>query len=306
VTPPGMNERLLRAAVSLEGLSVGDAFGERCFTGDAERLIADRILPRPPWHFTDDTQMALSVYSILRQHGEINQDALASNFSEHYDEDRGYGDAMNRLVPMIYLTGIWRMMTPRLFGSEGSYGNGAAMRVVPLGAYFADDLDTVVEQARLSAEVTHAHPEGIAGAIAVAVAAALAWQGRDTKPRDHTQFLSSVLPFVPSGLVADGIRQAHELPEESTVKEAARTLGSGDNATAQDTVPFALWCAAQHLDDYTVALWLTASGAGDVDTNCAIVGGIVALSAGAESIPRPWRQAREALPQWPFQEQSEL
>jgi len=114
--------------------------------------------------------MALSVVSLLRQHGGIDQDALATNFLVHYDEDRGYGDAMNRLVPMIYLSGMWRMMAPRLFSDEGSFGNGAAMRVAPIGAYFADDLSKAAEQTVLSAEVTHSHPEGIAGAVAVAAA----------------------------------------------------------------------------------------------------------------------------------------
>lgn len=52
----------------------------------------------------------------------------------------------------------------RLFYGQGSYGNGAAMRVAPLGAYFADDLALATQQARLSAEVTHAHAEGLIGA----------------------------------------------------------------------------------------------------------------------------------------------
>ena len=83
-------------------------------------------------------------------------------------------------------------------------------------------------------------------------------------------------------------------------------LGSGDGATAQDTVPFVLWCAGECLDDYEEALWLTVSGLGDRDTTCAMVGGIVALSAGEGSIPVGWRQAREPLPRWPFQEQNEI
>lgn len=97
---------MARALCSLEGLSVGDALGERYFTSAADTLIAARTLPRAPWHWTDDTQMALSIVSVLRQLGHIEQDALAANFSEHYNEDRGYGDAMNNLVPMIYLPGF--------------------------------------------------------------------------------------------------------------------------------------------------------------------------------------------------------
>ena len=85
--------RLARAALSLEGLSVGDAFGNRYFTSGADELIAARTLAYAPWGYTDDTQMALSVFSILRQHDRIEQDALATNFSVHYEEDRSYGDA---------------------------------------------------------------------------------------------------------------------------------------------------------------------------------------------------------------------
>ena len=305
MTPPDHEKRLLRAVVSLEGLSIGDAFGERFVTGYADELIAARTPPRPPWYFTDDTQMALSIYSFLRQHGGIDQDALATDFSVHYDEDRGYGDAMNRLVPMIYLRGLWRMLTPRLFGGEGSFGNGAAMRVAPVGAYFADDLEAVVAQARLSAEVTHSHPEGIAGAITVAVAAAQAWRLRDSAAPSRAEFLERVLPLVPPSQVADGLRQARDLPPDTSPQAAARLLGSGYNATAQDTVPFALWCVGEGVSDYEAALWRAVSGLGDCDTNCAIVGGIVALSAGAASVPRAWQQAREPLPRWPFEDEQE-
>jgi ADP-ribosylglycohydrolase len=72
-------------------------------------------------------------------------------------------------------------------------------------------------------------------------------------------------------------------------------LGSGYRVIASDTVPFALWCAARHLDDYAEALWATVAGLGDRDTTCAIVGGIVALSAGRASIPADWLAAREPL-----------
>jgi ADP-ribosylglycohydrolase len=304
--PPDHAERMMRALISLEGLSVGDAFGERYAVGDAEELIAARHLPRPPWHFTDDTQMALSLYSILRQHGTIDQDALATNFSEHYEDFRGYGHAMNHLVPMIYLTGIWRMMAPRLFSGEGSLGNGAAMRVALLGAYFADDLETVVAQARLSSEVTHTHPEGIAGAIAVAVAAAQAWHLRGKTLPARPEFLDSVLAFMPPSEVAQGITLARDLPSNTSVQDAARGLGSGYNPTAPDSVPFALWAAGECLGNCEEALWLTVAGLGDSDTNCAMVGGIVALSGGADSIPDSWRQAREPLPGWAFHEQNEL
>ena len=72
-------------------------------------------------------------------------------------------------------------------------------------------------------------------------------------------------------------------------------LGSGGRVSAQDTVPFTLWCASLHPDDYEAALWTTVAGFGDRDTTCAIVGGIVAAGAGVSSA---WLAAREPLPMW--------
>jgi ADP-ribosylglycohydrolase len=70
--------------------------------------------------------------------------------------------------------------------------------------------------------------------------------------------------------------------------------------SAQDTVPFALWCAAQHLAAFEEALWLTVVGPGDRDTTCAMVGGIVAAATGVAGLPPEWLRRREPLRDWPF------
>jgi ADP-ribosylglycohydrolase len=289
--------RLTRAVNSLQGLSVGDAFGEKFFVHPdvAENLINLRALPSGVWHYTDDTQMALSIVSILQQYQEINQDELARDFAQRYDIERGYGAAMHRLLTDIRDHKDWRQLATSLFNGQGSYGNGAAMRVAPLGAYFSDDMDLLVDQAIKSAEITHAHPEAIAGAVAVAVATGIATQGSNFISTKQ-QFLNEVINYTPDSEVKSKIRRASELSETISVENAAAILGNGTKISAQDTVPFALWCAAQHLDNYTEAIWTTVRGLGDRDTTCAIVGGIVAGSdKGAETIPSYWLQAREAL-----------
>ena len=304
-----IDDRLARAALSLEGLSVGDAFGEQFFVDDSRAggLIEARTLPAPEWYFTDDTQMALSIVSILRQYREINRDILAMNFGARYQPGRGYGPAMNWLLPQYWQGGTWPDLAHRLFDGQGSFGNGGAMRVPPVGAYLADDVDAVVVNAARSSEVTHAHPEAVAGAIAVAVGAAWAWRLRDAyELQNRQEFIDRVLPSVPPSEVRERLVIARDLPDETSVAAAIERLGNGSDFSAQDTVPFVLWCAGQHLDDYEEALWLTVSGLGDRDTTCAMVGGIVALSAGEASIPTKWRAAREPLPAWPFQETSEI
>lgn len=298
-----------RSLCSLEGLSVGDAFGEQFFMDERSAIAAikERVAPTPPedyvWAFTDDTNMALSIVASLNKFTKIDQNWLAQSFADHYEHERGYGVGMYRLLHEIKRGKHWTKEAKRLFYNEGSYGNGAAMRVAPLGAYFADDLYLVVKQAEQSAEVTHAHTEGIAGAIGVAVASALAWQwAKPKKAPNSTEFLSQILALLPESEVKLGLQMALELPSGTSVEKAVETLGNGSEITAQDTVPFALWCAAQHLDNYEEALWLTVSGLGDRDTTCAIVGGIVSCYTGVEGIPQEWRNSREELPNWPFQE----
>jgi ADP-ribosylglycohydrolase len=79
------------------------------------------------------------------------------------------------------------------------------------------------------------------------------------------------------------------------VANVARALGNGSLVTSPDTVPFCLWMAAHHLDRFVEALGKTISAGGDCDTNAAIVGGIVSLSAGRGSIPVEWLEAREPI-----------
>ena len=113
----------------------------------AENIIASRAIPALPWYYTDDTQMALSIYWVLREYGEINQDELAQSFACRYDGERGYGAGMQRLLLNIRDRGKWQDLSSNSFAGQGSYGNGGAMRAAPLGAFFGDDLDLVVELA---------------------------------------------------------------------------------------------------------------------------------------------------------------
>lgn len=293
--------RLARARESLEGLSVGDAFGELFIplNADAQAFyINNRHLPPMNMRFTDDTNMALSIYALLRDAGGIDPDRLARHFADHFDPNRGYGQGARRLLAAIQGGAQWQTAAKNLFGGQGSFGNGGAMRVAPLGAYFADDLDRVVSEARLSAEVTHAHAEGIAGAIAVAVAAAYAARLRGELVPTRRAFIDMVLPHVPRGQVYDNIAQAREFPTGVSVDHLATTLGNGSQVSAQDTVGYCLWCVGEKLGNYEDALWLTVSGSGDTDTCCAIVGGIVAAYTGKASIPPAWIEAREPLPEW--------
>lgn len=284
---------------SLIGLSVGDALGAQFFM--VGRSLPDLIAGKPPaapWEWTDDTEMACTVFTELRDHGEIDQDRLAATFADRCEPYRGYGAGAVVILHKVRDGVPWRTAAGAAFGGKGSCGNGAAMRIAPLGAYFATDLAQVVQQARLSAEVTHLHPEGIVGATAIALAAAHAVNARLSANRPAPrEFIEAILRDIDGGYTYRGIQRARTLLGRS-VAEAAYELGNGSRVTAQDTVPFALWVAATYLDNYPGAIAACIEAGGDVDTTGAIVGGIVAAHTGIDGIPEEWLAAREALPEW--------
>ncbi|MFJ8201482.1 ADP-ribosylglycohydrolase family protein [Streptomyces sp. NPDC096152] len=288
--------RLERALASLRGLAVGDALGSQFFVPVNYPLLKRRELPSGPWQWTDDTEMACSVVAVLTSHQRIDQDALALSFATHHDFDRGYGPAVNRLLRLVREGGDWRELAAALFNGQGSWGNGAAMRIAPLGAWYADDPEQATHQAEISAYPTHQHREAVVGAMAVAAAAALV--AAPGGPPTAEALLDGVITLVPArSAVGAGLRRARDMLDYADAGTVAAVLGCGRRTTAHDTVPFALWSAARALDDYEAAFWTTAQAGGDVDTTCAIVGGVLAAGkAGAP--PGPWLGRTETLPEW--------
>jgi ADP-ribosylglycohydrolase len=298
-TPPSATtqDRQARARLALEGLSTADAFGEQLLhAGPHARLSAalhHRTPAGPRWRWTDDTAMAISIVEVLARHDGIDEDALARTFAARYMHDpaRGYGRGAHDVLAAIHGGIPHREAARQLFRGQGSCGNGGGMRAAPVGAYFADDLDAVVVHAARSAAPTHAHPDGVAGAVAVAVAAARASAGE----RDPRALIEAVVAHTPAGPTCDGVRRSLALLGAEPVTVAIE-LGNGSRVISSDTVPFAVWCAATHLTDYAAGLWACGAVGGDVDTTCAMVGGIVVGVVGLEGIPAEWRAAREPLP----------
>lgn len=168
----------------------------------------------------------------------------------------------------------------------GSCGNGSAMRVAPLGAWMmSEDVDKVIEMARLQSEVTHCHPEGIAGSIAVTLLARKI--SRITNKLEleiySPYYYEFLLKHVPQGQVWDGIKKASELPLDTPIGELIKILGNGTHVTCQDTIPLCVFLTIRAMTQYTIeemyekVMIETCQCFGDVDTNCAIVGGMIGI-----------------------------
>jgi ADP-ribosylglycohydrolase len=143
--------------------------------------------------------MACSAAAKLRDHGWIDQDRLAAVFADRCEPHRGYGVRAVVIQHEIRDGLPWRQAAAAAFGGQGSCGNGATTRVAPLGAYHPQRPTVAAEEAIESAEVTHAHPEGVAGAVPVAVAAAHAAARLDGTPPPAAMILDRLRSYLIEG-----------------------------------------------------------------------------------------------------------
>ena len=196
--------------------------------------------------FTDDTVMTLAVAKALTDtRGQDDAAVKAALIREmrrlgRAYPDRGYGA---RFGSWLYAD------DPKPYHS---FGNGSAMRVSP-AAWLAEDMAEVLHLARLTAEVTHDHPEGIKGAQAAAAAIFLARTGRskaEIKAHAEREFGYDL------SRTCDEIRPAYRHVE-----------------SCQETVPHAI-TAFLESTDFEDALRTAVSLGGDSDTLAAITGSI--------------------------------
>lgn len=190
-------------------------------------------------HFTDDTVLTIAVADGILTGKDFT--TVMREYGRKYP-GAGYGGWFHR---WLYLP------EPAPYGS---YGNGSAMRVSPVG-FAGSTLQEVLEMAKRCAEVTHNHPEGIKGAQATAAAIFLARTGHDKEQiREYiTRSFGYNLHFT-----LDEIRPFYDFDE-----------------TCQRTVPQAI-VAFLESTDYESAVRLAVSLGGDSDTLACITGGIAA------------------------------
>lgn len=303
-----MTDRMHDAiAGSLLGLFCGDALGMP-YEAQPPEAIPERVemeearLGRGT--YTDDTQMAIAVCESLLRCGGVDEDDLARAIADAFDPDRGYGPGTTTVV-RLWAEGVPRDEAAlRLFDGEGSAGNGAAMRVAPVGLLFAHDPERCVAEARRQARLTHAHPLGVDGAGVQAAAVAAAVRGEDhlvaARAAARTRELRAKLDAAADAArrVAFGAgtpeRIASAPPQENSLSPAhvARLLGS--TVAAHESVPAALVAACA--PTFEAALTFAVRCGGDTDTVAAMAGAVAGARHGAGAIPPRWLDALEDGP----------
>lgn len=231
-------------------------------------IIGDTVGSRFEWHNhrskdfdfltykcepTDDSIMTLAIAkAILKSEGDVNKlPDLAVRYMQKLGRlypDAGYGGAFRKWI---------RSNNPKPYGS---FGNGAAMRVSPVG-FAARSMNEAKAMSKAVTKVTHNHPEGLKGAEATTVAIFMALHGKSMlEIRDYID-----KNYYPMNFTLDGIRDSYQFSE-----------------TCQDTVPQAMMAFFESTG-FEDAIRNAISIGGDSDTIAAITGGIAEAYYGIPS-----------------------
>ena len=241
--------------------------------------------------YTDDTAMMIGVAESLVENRGFDADHMAQVFVKNYyaEPRRGYGPGPPRIFEMIKSSLNWREVGEKIYPG-GSYGNGSAMRVAPIGLFCYDDPDKLREIAYGSSRITHTHILGMEGAALQAYAVALAVE---TEPGqlDVQGFLKRLEDFVRTDLYREKVKSMKMLLSEAASKsEVIRELGN--TVEAFNSVPISIYSFVTN-SGVRDCLEYALSLGGDRDTISAMTGAIAGACYGIEEIPAEWRSGLE-------------
>ena len=157
----------------LLGSALGDALGAS-FEGMPPEEYSYSC--EEPLVYTDDTEMMLNLTESITSSGDLVPEEIARSFVQGLNPWRGYGPGTLEVLSLIK-RGIPFEEASRMVFPEGSLGNGAAMRVAPVGLIFWWDKDRLLKAAAKASIPTHVHPLGIEGARVMAYAIGLILRG---------------------------------------------------------------------------------------------------------------------------------
>lgn len=180
-----------------------------------------------------------------------------------------------------------------------SAGNGPAMRAALIGCRFADNGTARRAHVAASTLLTHSDPRALAGALAIAEAAARIsggqWRQRPD-PAEFAQVLAGVSEDAQWCALQPLLAAACTSTQPTQLLRERMGLQRGVPGFVLYSVPFALLAWYEAHGDYAHTLRLCVDAGGDVDTNAAMAGALAALVCGADGIPQAWR---DRLMDWP-------
>lgn len=283
-----MDHLLSKFTGCLVGVAIGDSLGAR-FEGAT--TITDDVADLSP-RYTDDTVMTIGVAESLVEQKDFHYFHMTERLLKLQEKEpwRRYGNTTTRVFRMMRHGRLGFGMLDRDVYPEGSYGNGAAMRIGPVGLLYHDDPRALRDIAFHCASITHSNELALEGAVLQACAVALAVLATPGGI-NTTEFLAALRMITQCKPYQEKLKTIIRFTNEGCGrKEVVDQLGNGGAALA--SVPTAIHCFLANRDFKSSLLYAVSLG-GDADTIGSMTGAIAGACYGIEGIPSQWRETVE-------------
>jgi len=274
---------------AMVGSALGDAIGELAFIYPGRKDLCAILNRIEKLVYTDDTAMAIGLAESILEKRAIDSQHLGDTFNRnfHCEPWRGYASGPPTIFSMVRCYGISYVEAAKsLFGGSGSIGNGAAMRITPVGLFFHNS-EHLYEAACASAEVTHAHPVGMDGAAVQALAIAQGLKLDPGKEFPLERFIQGLIAFART----PEIREKMKLVQALIVEDVSPSIAAdrlGGSVAVDESMPFAIYSFLRYPKSFEDSLFCAVLNGGDRDTLGTMAGAISGAYLGIEAIPASW------------------
>ncbi len=246
--------------------------------------------------WSDDTIASICLAESLLECKGFDVENAAEKYLTWYKsgEFRGMGSSTSHA--------LWRLKSGQSWKESGMVGdefggNGTAMRVAPIGVYYRNNLEKLVESAIMDATITHNSKEPKMGSVAIAVAVAKLseansdWDGIAPEKSEALDQAIQVLATLGDSVVLAKLKLAKELlATEMPHEEALAKIGV--RGYVPETVGAAMYCLLK-TNSFKEAVLMAVKAGGDADTTGAVCGAMAGTYYGLEGIPEEYHSVEE-------------
>lgn len=238
--------------------------------------------------YTDDTEMMIGIAESLVSASGFDGADMAEKFVVNCNLNRGYGTGTIEALNNIKAGSNWQKAGENIFDG-GSFGNGSAMRIAPIGVFYHTNYEELRIKAEQSSQITHTHPLGKTGAAmqALTVGYAVNRKPEDDFPiADYFDVLTKYIDFESAeynqrlAAIQDFLKS---LPGPKVVCDKL-----GSDARAFNSVPTSIYSFLINTDNFKKAVTYAINLGGDTDTLGAMTGAIAGAYHGYSDIPPDW------------------
>lgn len=288
---------------TLVGCAVGDALGnpfemkmanyQPLQEWDGQFKEGGTFWHGQPGQYTDDTLMSIALATSLVEYNGFNLRDVGAKYLAWMESGntRGIGGTTAKALTRLKLGySIEEAGVSHNENGTPASGNGTAMRASPIGLFYRNDLEKLIEVAMADAAITHNSHEPKMGSVAVALGAALAAKKDNNLFLPH-HILEEVHEVMAPSIVKDKLALAiAHIKNDSDPKQALAAIGAG--GYVPETVGAAFYCFATG-QDFTEVVVMAVKAGGDTDTTAAVAGALAGTYYGLEGIPDSYKDKVE-------------